>query len=706
MEKKRVVVCGTRFGQFYIEALIKMENIEIVGILSNGSERSKECAKYYKLPLFTSIDRLPVKIDLACIAIKTEVLGGEGNKLALEFLERKINVLLEQPIHSKELVECVNLARRNNVKFIIGNLYVNLPAVKVFIENAKIILKHEKILFVNADFATQVSYPLLHILIEILKVLRLENNVEILNKNGPFHTMQGLSSGIEINFRAHNEVDKFDMDGYLHLLHQISIGFPSGRLTLVDTHGPVIWQPRIHFPKNNIIPGYLKDKVPLGMKEENIFTLYEDPKMTQKEIFTELWPSTIKKDVEDIIHLIDKNDKLLFNKKVQTYLLLCKEWNTLMKNLGYPNIVEKSKYQYFDNSLLKKDKDNEKKEEKIKLGMMYLNKACYITMLYYLQRNLKEIGYDNGYTKEELISEMNIQNKYNFIIYRWLNILTKEKYILKVDDKYYFDGVKISKEKFNEYWKESENNWSESLGIKSILLYFKDNANELLNIMTGSVNPTFILFPEGNFNLANELYSDMAIAKYLNNIIASEVSKLSYNKEIKILEIGAGTGSTTLKVCEKLKKNVKYIFSDVSDYFLNNAKMVFKDYKELEYRKINIDYDLENFKESVDVIIAVGVINNSKNIGEVLINLRNILNKNGYIFLVEAIGESAPMLISQAFMMEEAVDERQENNNTFLELYNWISLFEKSELKLEQVEPENISVLSEYNQKLFILKNS
>ena len=39
------------------------------------------------------------------------------------------------------------------------------------------------------------------------------------------------------------------------MLFRISVGFAGGQLTLFDPDGPVIWNPRIHFPDENIIPG-------------------------------------------------------------------------------------------------------------------------------------------------------------------------------------------------------------------------------------------------------------------------------------------------------------------------------------------------------------------------------------------------------------------------------------------------------------------
>lgn len=80
---------------------------------------------------------------------------------------------------------------------------------------------------------------------------------------------------------------------------------------------------------------------------------------------------------------------------------------------------------------------------------------------------------------------------------------------------------------------------------------------------------------------------------------------------------------------------------------------------------------------SVDIVIAVGVLNNAKNIEVTLKNIKKVLKKDGKVIIVEAIGESVQMLISQAFMMQEPDDARAEKNETFLKLYQWHELFQK-----------------------------
>ena len=77
--------------------------------------------------------------------------------------------------------------------------------------------------------------------------------------------------------------------------------------------------------------------------------------------------------------------------------------------------------------------------------------------------------------------------------------------------------------------------------------------------------------------------------------------------------------------------------------------------------------------------------------------------KDGKVIIVEAIGESVQMLISQAFMMQEPDDARAEKNETFLKLYQWHELFQKVGFAVEKSLPTIDSELCVYNQKVFVL---
>ena len=83
-KRLRVLVCGSRFGQFYLEALklLPESEYEIVGLFAQGSDRSQIGANHYQIPLYTDINQLPADIDLACVVIRSSVMGGVGTDLA------------------------------------------------------------------------------------------------------------------------------------------------------------------------------------------------------------------------------------------------------------------------------------------------------------------------------------------------------------------------------------------------------------------------------------------------------------------------------------------------------------------------------------------------------------------------------------------------------------------------------------------------
>lgn len=210
---KNIIVYGSRFGQFYLEALKRMKGIKIVGLLAKGSDRSYECARYYNIPLYTSLDEVEERVDVACVAVKTGALGGEGANIAKQLLRKGINVLLEQPVHYKELGECYKIAQNQKVYFGVGNLYLNLPAVQNFIRNVHIVSKTEKIAYINVDLATQVSYPVISILGEVLQTLRPWENVGSISIVGTRIVRECIKQGNDyIDPFGEGDVEKYIVD--------------------------------------------------------------------------------------------------------------------------------------------------------------------------------------------------------------------------------------------------------------------------------------------------------------------------------------------------------------------------------------------------------------------------------------------------------------------------------------------------------------
>lgn len=340
MRKIRTVVCGTTFGLFYLEALKRLnEKFEIVGILANGSERSKRCAANFNTDLYTDINQVPKDIDLACVVVRTRALGGKGTEIATYFLENGINVIQEQPIHPKDLEECYRIALKNGVHFQTGDVYPQLDSVSRFIQGARKLNEiHGKPLYINLSCAPQVSYPAMDILMNSLPDIRSWNfsgNVKV----GPFRVLTGTLNQIPICLEIHNEVFPKDPDNNMHLLHSITFMYESGHLSLQDTFGPVIWNPRLDIPTRLYNYGDVKSEVPEYMYENTAHFLGGYCGRNFKHIITDIWPEAVKRDL--LLVLKGINDKKLFKAKGQKEMICSRQWNEMTKFLGYADIMDK-----------------------------------------------------------------------------------------------------------------------------------------------------------------------------------------------------------------------------------------------------------------------------------------------------------------------------------------------------------------------------
>lgn len=351
-EKVKTLICGSTFGQFYIEALkLLKEDFEIVGLFAHGSERSHQCAKNYNIQLYTDIKELPDDIDLACVVVRSRAIGGRGTDLAVQFLEKGIHVIQEQPIHPKDLEMCYRTARKHNVCFQTGNLYPNLVSVRRFIVCANALNKIKPPVYINASFCPQVSYPAVDILAQSLPSIRAWD-VHMISKDcGPFEVLSGTLGNIPITLEYHNEINPKDPDNYMHLLHNIVFVYESGRLTLEDTFGPLIWNPRMHIPIKLYDRGDIGGEYPEYLDENSMEILGDYKNSSFKKNITKGWPSAIAKDLLSIKDLILKNKNA--NQKAQQELLCSRQWSRLTKIMGYAQLLKDCKHEHISVNMLK-----------------------------------------------------------------------------------------------------------------------------------------------------------------------------------------------------------------------------------------------------------------------------------------------------------------------------------------------------------------
>ncbi|THC94688.1 hypothetical protein EYZ11_005833 [Aspergillus tanneri] len=133
--------------------------------------------------------------------------------------------------------------------------------------------------------------------------------------------------------------------------------------------------------------------------------------------------------------------------------------------------------------------------------------------------------------------------------------------------------------------------------------------------------------------------------------LANYVSRLQFkNPSMRILEIGAGTGSATLSVLGALGlgpsghvgntvKMDRFFFTDISAGFFEKAKEALAQWGDaIEFKKLDIEHSVkeQGFAEgSFDLVIASNVLHATRRMSNTLQNVRKLLKPGGKLALVE-----------------------------------------------------------------------
>ncbi|MEM1168904.1 MAG: SDR family NAD(P)-dependent oxidoreductase [Cyanobacteria bacterium P01_H01_bin.35] len=169
------------------------------------------------------------------------------------------------------------------------------------------------------------------------------------------------------------------------------------------------------------------------------------------------------------------------------------------------------------------------------------------------------------------------------------------------------------------------------------------SASQLSSVLRGAIDPVQLVFPSGDLTTTSKMYQESTVAKVMNTIvekaIATAIEKLPKAQGVRLLEIGAGTGSTAGYILPHLPpNNTEYVFTDIGTLFTTKAQEKFGDYAFVDYRKLDIELNPTNQgfdSHQYDVIVAANVIHATKSLKETLSHVKQLLAPGGMLVLLE-----------------------------------------------------------------------
>ena len=112
--------------------------------------------------------------------------------------------------------------------------------------------------------------------------------------------------------------------------------------------------------------------------------------------------------------------------------------------------------------------------------------------------------------------------------------------------------------------------------------------DQVVNVFEGRIDYLDLLLQGGVLTGIYSWYNDIWDFKNFVQLLGHT------QPQLRVLEIGAGTGGLTAKFLEQLKSDfgerlyLKYTFSDISSGFFVQAKDRFRDYEGIEYKTLDV----------------------------------------------------------------------------------------------------------------------
>ena len=168
-------------------------------------------------------------------------------------------------------------------------------------------------------------------------------------------------------------------------------------------------------------------------------------------------------------------------------------------------------------------------------------------------------------------------------------------------------------------------------------------AGALAGVLRGDEDPLTLLFGSGEPS-AGDLYIKAPVGRAANRMLGDTVkalvADLPEDRRLRIIEIGAGTGSATASVLPELPEGrFDYVYTDISAGFFAEAEAQFGDADGgIVYRVLDIESDpVEQGFEShgYDLVIASNVLHATRYLEETLGHCRELLAPSGHLLALE-----------------------------------------------------------------------
>ncbi|KAI0506274.1 hypothetical protein F5B22DRAFT_639292 [Xylaria bambusicola] len=169
--------------------------------------------------------------------------------------------------------------------------------------------------------------------------------------------------------------------------------------------------------------------------------------------------------------------------------------------------------------------------------------------------------------------------------------------------------------------------------------------SRLADCLIGKTDPITLIFQDAKArDLLEDVYTNAPMLRtgtlLLGKFLETLCGRYGSNRELRILEVGAGTGGTSKHIIETLVGvgcKFSYTFTDLSPSLVAAAKRKFSMWSSfMDFRILDIEEEPDTqMLGHYDIILSSNCVHATKNLVATASNIRKLLNPSGILCLVE-----------------------------------------------------------------------
>lgn len=265
----------------------------------------------------------------------------------------------------------------------------------------------------------------------------------------------------------------------------------------------------------------------------------------------------------------------------------------------------------------------------------------------------RELGWDpqlgDRVSVGDLMRELSISDQHRKLVYGQLTALTEGGFLKPIAEEEW-EVVEVPTFEDPVPWIDE---------LESRMPHFASEAElqratgpHLGGVLCGETDPLEVLFPGGSSEMMERFYREGADFPVINEQIklalAKAIENLPARRAIRVLEVGAGTGSLTKRILPAFPpERTEYLFTDNGPLFLQSAQDKFgEDYPFVEYTLFDCEKDPADQgvePHHYDIVLASNVIHATLDLEATLANLRRCLAPDGLLMFLEVTWRRAPL---------------------------------------------------------------